>query len=691
MTAGSANGEQVVNSICQMCGSSCRISVKVRAGKIVNVELADNNTDFCPRWRAITDFVYHPDRLQYPVKRRGPRGGGDFERISWDEALDTVAEKLLDTRTRYGPESAVFYVGYPKDPRPYYHRLAHAFGSPNYCTESSNCFLAAWVAGMLNYGRDFAMSFGPFGIADNPTSVCNLIWGSGVKQSNPPVWKRLLKARDNGLKIIVVDPRRSDAAKIADMHLQPRPGTDGALALGMINVIIGKNLYDMELMSKWSIGFDELKQLASRYTLQQVEKITQVPANLIREAAILYATSKPASLACSIMSTTHTPNGVQNHRAITLLPALTGNLGIPGGQQVFTHGAALQDISLHDTVSEMPPGLGTDRFPIWTNLSKEMQANVLADRIESADPYPIRTLIGAGLNLMFFPNTNRFVKNLNKLDFYAAVDFFLNPGAQLADIVLPIATCLERPMLQTFGGPFRWLEPAIEPVGECRPEFDIIAGLAKRLGLGDQFWNGDFERCVEHMLEPTGVTLADLKQTPDGIAVNPPSKPLRHYEQAGFGTPSGKIEISSSVLAEHGYEPLPVYTEPSESPVSQPELAKEFPLVMTSGARRIAYTHSQYRNIEQLRKIVPEATVEINPTDATARGINSGDSVSISSLRGSIRVKADVSDVIMPGCIALPHHWPGDANANLLVDDQTPDPISGFTPCKSQLCQVAKA
>jgi anaerobic selenocysteine-containing dehydrogenase len=245
-------------------------------------------------------------------------------------------------------------------------------------------------------------------------------------------------------------------------------------------------------------------------------------------------------------------------------------------------------------------------------------------------------------------------------------------------------------LLTEYNGYVKSIQPAVSPPGECRTEWDIYCGLAKRLGFGDLFWDGSFEKCADYILEPLKITLNELKQHPEGIKLEMQPRPEKHYEKTGFKTPSGKVEIASATLAEHGLDPLPVYKEPPESPSSQPELAKKFPLVMTSGARVMAYTHSQFRNIPKLRKLMPDPLVDINPADAAQRDIKTGDTVTVSSPRGSIKMKANVTDTILRGVVSLPHQWPDEANVNELVDDKTLDPISGFFPYKSQLCQVTK-
>lgn len=679
------------DGVCYMCGTSCQLEIYLRRGKATHVINPDRRLNMCPRWRALIDFVYHPDRLKYPLKRTGSRGNWDFKRISWDEALDTIANKLKTIAAEHGPEAAVFYISETKECLAYYHRLAHAYGSPNFCTGTSNCFTAAWLAAVLTYGRDYGQLVEHGETFADPSTRCKIIWGSGVMHSTPQLWRDYLLIKDSGLKLIVVDPRRTKIASMADIHLQLRPGTDGALALSMINVIIKEQLYDREFVREWTIGFDELKKLSQEYAPETAERITSVPAARIRDAAIMYASHKPANLIVSPVSTTHCSNGVQNHRAIILLPALTGNIDIKGGNQGQSGTISMNRITLHERINNLPPGLGSDRFPIWTSMREEMQSNTLASRIETGSPYPIKALFAAGMNIMFFPNTNRLLKNLKNLDFIVITEYFHNTATQLADIVLPVASWLERLTLITKREkPIRLIEPTIEPLGESWPEWKIVFELARRLGFEDLFWEGNFEKSLDYILEPSGITLEALRRQPKGIENKSIPHPDKYYQRAGFQTASGKVEIASSILKKHGYQPMPVFKEPFESPFSRPDIAVSFPLVLTSGARTLAFTHSQHRNIPRLRRITPEPMIQINPTDANPRGISSGDIVIVNSPRGNIQLKAEVTDVILPGAVHVPHHWSGEANVNILTDDEGLDPISGFAPFKSQLCQVTK-
>jgi anaerobic selenocysteine-containing dehydrogenase len=676
---------------CYMCDIYCPTKIHVRQGRAVDIEMLDKRVvDLCPRWRAQLDFVYHPERLQHPLKRVGERGTWDFERISWDEALDTIADSLLEIKAQDGAESVAFYIAYTKEPRPYFRRLVHSYGSPNYCTETSSCFSAGWLAASLNFGKDYGYLLGNSRQID-PASKCMIVWSSSVRHSSPHVWEDYLDAVEDGLKFIVVDPRRTQIASIANVHLQLRPGTDGALALGMMNVIVNDELYDKEFVDKWTVGFDGLKKLVQEYPPEKVEEITWVPADKIRDAAIMYATNRPGKIRTSPAATIHHQNGVQNTRAIFTLIAITGNIEVPGGNRQSPMLPLTNSITLQERVADLPPGIGSKRYPLFTAMYEEMQSNAIVDQILSGEPYPIKALFAAGLNLQFFPNSQRLEDTFRELDLIADVDFFHTPATRIADVVLPISSWLERHILVIKpGGEIRLVEPAIEPLGETWPEWKIYFELAKRLGLDDEFWDGDIEKCFNYILEPTGITVEDLRGESMGITCPVPVRPSKHYERAGFDTPSGKIEIRSSILEKYGYEPLPVYREPVESPISRPDLYRSYPLVLTTGARTVNFTHSQHRNIDRLRMMVPEPLLEIHPVDAKSRNIKAGDMVAVSSPRGRARVRAKITDKILAGVVHLPHHWPDEANANLLSDDLHLDPISGFPAFRSQLCQVTR-
>ena len=318
-----------VKSTCSICNplTNCGLDVLVQDGRIVSVsgspETPGSRGHLCVKGKATAEFVHNPDRLMYPMKRVGDRGSGQWERISWDDALNLMAAKYQATKDRYGAEAVAFYVGYSKEVRPFLHRLTHAFGSPNYVTESSTCMSATRVASALVCGE--------FGAPEMATTRCLLNWSTNPTASNHVDDATICQALDRGMKYIVVDPRRTPQAGRADLFLQPRPGTDGALALGMMNVIISEGLYDGDFVQRWTVGFEDLKELVKQYPPEAVERITRVPKELVVAAARMFATVRPSAVRTSACSTVHHTNGVQNHRAIMILSAIAGNYDVPGG------------------------------------------------------------------------------------------------------------------------------------------------------------------------------------------------------------------------------------------------------------------------------------------------------------------------------------------------------------------------
>lgn len=668
---------------CYMCAFCCPATAHVDdAGRIVEVD-----GRLCERGRHQLDLQYHRERLLHPLVRED----GALRRATWDEALDRITRRLSAIRDEHGPESVLFFAGYPKEGRPWLQRLAYLFGSPHYATEDSFCFAATVIAAALNYGPEYGW-FIASGRTGFEGTKCHLLWSSNPGVSaTPMVYARLLDARRAGMKLIVVDPRRTEIAESADLHLQLRPGTDGALALGLMNVIINEGLHDAAFVERWTVGFDELRDLACEYPPQRVAAITGLSSAEIVAAARLYATAKPAKLQTSPCATVHTSNGVQNHRAILLLPALTGNLEVPGGNKMPAPAVETNDITLFDEkLPLLAPQTGAERFPLWSRFYREEQSNAVAEQLVTGKPYPIKAMLGVGANVMIWPNTKRVADAISRLEFFAAIDYFQTVTTDLADVVLPAATWLERAHLGVGpGGVARLRDPVVEPLGEAWPDWKFLMALGARLGLADQFWDGDLEACMNHILEPAGITAARLREHPDGLRLLEERAP-RSYEQHGFSTPSGKVEIRSSLLAEHGYDPLPTYREPAESPISAPEVSERFPLVLTTGGRSAAYTHSQFRRLSRLRKLMPEPLVQISVEDAASRHIRAGDWVVVESRRGRIEVEADVTDRVKPGVVHVYHGW-AEANVNHLTDDLALDPISGYPPLKSALCEVRRA
>jgi anaerobic selenocysteine-containing dehydrogenase len=669
---------------CYQCTVECGFTATIdERGRVVDLVGPD-----CRRGAAQLDLQYHEDRLLHPLKRT-PAG---LERISWDDALDDIAERLNDAKARYGAESVAFVAGFTKEARPYLQRLAHAFGSPNFMTESSCCFSATFVAAELDFGKEFGYFLGGSRV-DSPATRTLVVWSTNPVESTV-LGERHFAMRDRADRaLVVVDPRRTPMAEKADLHLQIRPGTDGALALGLHHLVFENGWEDGAFLDEWAEGLPAFREYVKEFTPKRVAEICRVPADDIREAARLYATRGPAQLLVSSNATVHHSNGVQNHRAILLLPAVTGNLEIDGGNRRFVERIRPKSVDLFDTIGDLPSRLGEERFPVWCAHYPQAHAMPLADAILEGRPHPIRAVFAIGMNLMMWPNSKRLAKALGTLDSFVTADFFHTPTTKLADLVLPAATSLERDALIASGnGRVVYRQAAVQPEGEARADAQMLIDLGCRLGMADRFWQGDYTASVQERLEGIPeVTLDQLVAEPTGLTVpGAEVHPERAYESRGFRTPSGKIEFESGELRRHGYAALPIYEEPAESPLSTPELASDYPLVLTSGGRSRNFTHSQHRNVAWLRALEPHPRIQIHPDDAAVRGIADADAVLVSSPRGEVIFRAWVTDVVAPGVVHAFHGWAA-ANVNELTNDRTLDPISGFPAFKSSLCQLRKA
>lgn len=488
--------------------------------------------------------------------------------------------------------------------------------------------------------------------------------------------------------------------RFADYRLALRPGTDGALALGMAHVIIFEDLYDKDFIAGWTKGFEEYREYVKQFTPENTESITGVPAHLIQAAARMFATSNTSCIMTSASPTVHHTNGVQNHRAIIALSGLTGNFDIPGGNYVipetWLHASTgfktrQEEFMRPHPMASMAPLVGQEKYPIWAEIVKEAQSMHLPNQIMSGKPYPIRAMVAFGCNQRMWPGTDDFVESLKQLDFFVDIDLFMTDTAKLADIVLPACTSYERNELRFYpGNHVIYTQPAISPLGESKPDSEIIIELAKRITPDDELMRQGYEACLDWILEPSGLKLAELKKHPSGVsAKNIEMPPYRKYQQNGFPTLSGKMEFVSSRLGEADIEALPFYKEPVLSPVSTPDVAEKFPLVLGTGTRLPMYIHSRTFRNSWNRKLHPDPSVMINSSDATERNITDNDEVVLSTPRSSIKVRARITDTIAPGVANIFHGWP-DVEVNELIESDYLDPISGFPGFKSLICQVAK-
>jgi anaerobic selenocysteine-containing dehydrogenase len=689
--------DTIKHTTCYECDANCAFTVTINPeGVATNVDGLPN----CPRGQLQLERQYHPDRLLYPLKRVGPRGSGEFKRISWDEALDTIAEKLEAGKQEHGAPAVGFFAGYTKEARPQLQRLAHAFGSPNYLTESGCCFSSTMVAEKLTYGYKVKTT----STVLSPKTRCVLVWSTNASGSIPPFENHHLNQKKRGRSMVVVDPRRTETAELADIHLQIRPGTDGALALGFHHLIFKNGWQDQAFLDEWASGVEAFREYIKDFTPSVVAEICGIDEADLRAAVEMFSTELPSQIAMSPTSTVQHSNGFQNHRAMILLSASLGMIDKEGGNRFFNDKVLPKPIEMFDVcLKELPPRIGDEVFPIWTKYWPAAQSMLMPDCILEGKPQKLRTLLAMGINTAMWANSKRMERALGALDFFAVSDFFHNPATLQADIVLPAATSLERSALIAYPGcayqgEVKYRRQALPPRGEAKPDAQIFLELGVKMGMADQFWNGDLDASWAEMAEglPDDIR-EEAYEKPEGVTVYSDvidelvdagyMDADRQWRLHGFKTVTGKIEFDSVELREQGYDGLPVYKEPVESPVASPEVFEDYPLVLTSGGRQKYFTHSQQHNIAKLLDFDPKPRIQIHPEDAAARGIKHDDKVNVSTRRGTVQFYADVTDIMKLGVVHCFHGW-NEANVNELTDDSCLDPISGFPAFKSLLCEV---
>jgi anaerobic selenocysteine-containing dehydrogenase len=712
--------ERVVRSVCQASHSECGVLVRVKNGKVVRIEGDPNHPlsrgYICPKGRAQPQLLYHPDRVKYPMRRAGERGSGNWERISWNEALNEIATKVTQAKEEYGPESIAAIHG--TGPRPSLYStglLLLALGSPNVISVDLHiCYIPSWVAERWTYGDTVMMDKGP----DYLNSDCIMVIGGNPLASHPPYGLRILEAkRRRKAKLVVVDPRRIELAASADMWLQIRPGTDAALALGMIKTIIDEELYDKEFVDRWCYGFDKLKERVQEYTVERVAKITWVPADRIREAARLYATTKPAALHHRV-ALEHNINSTQTCRALAILVAITGNLDVPGGNVMPMHVEGI--IGCANLIGAGPlfrpeleiqeKRIGAKEYPLASGPDAVIPfvvAPLAHEALRDGKPYPVKALFCAGGNPMLNQqNTRSWGKAMkNNLDLLVVSEFFMTPTAELADYVLPVATWIERDDLCDimYSGFIAARQKAIEPLYECWHDMKISIELAKRIPWANRKflpWDS-VDEFNEALVKGAGLTFEELKEK--GY-ISVPTK-YKKYEKDGFGTPTRKVELYATGLEKYGLAPLPFYREPPQSPVSSPELLKHYPLILYTGGRYLEFFHSEGRQIPDLRKRIPDPVVEMHPDTAKQLTIEDGDLVWIETpqVKGErVVFKARLTTDVHPRMAHARHSWwfpekPApehgcfESNINVVLTDDPPrEEACASVNTRATLCRIYK-
>lgn len=687
-------GTMIYKSECFICNQGCDALVHMKDGKVMRIEgdpsSAVTKGTLCCKGLASRGLLSHPDRLLYPLKRVGERGERKWQRVSWDEALDIVTKRLKEIEAHHGKDSIVLATGTNRGWIRYFSRFANAYGKQWIGPGIAQCFYPRMTGQILVLGSN---------AIENPhydDTQCMLIWGCNPTNTWPVKGLGMMEAWSRGAEMIVVDPVFSEAASKADLWLQLRPGTDAALALGMLQVIINEGLYDKGFVNQWCFGFNELRERVQQYSPEKVEEITWVPRTKVKEAARVYAAIRPASIT-QCLSIDQNADTISTSRSIAMLAAVTGNVDVPGGNLISmpmkSHKRSTETLSHHLTKEHHEKRLGSKQYPFLAGEACILQPSAhnytVWQAILTDKPYPVRAIYCQGSNMLLGYANGKMVRDaLMRLDFLVVADLFMTDTAQIADIVLSAGSWMERSSVthndQTSINNFHLQQKVIQ-LGECWTDFKILNELAKRLGFGERMFPTD-EAYFDFLLEPSEITFQEFKKI--GVISVPYS--FKKYEAKGFNTPTGKVQLYDQRLKDLGFDPLPSYREPSESPMSIPGLAKEYPLVITTGGRVPVFRHSELRNIPILREIVPELLVSINPAAARGLGIDDGDPVIVESPRGSMEAKASLTEGIDPRVVQVPSHWSGRNNVNLIMDNEHCAPIIGGAQLRCQLCRVKK-
>ncbi|MCK9274100.1 MAG: aminotransferase class V-fold PLP-dependent enzyme [Syntrophales bacterium] len=707
-------------ALCGLCSAGCWIEVDLDDhGKIASVS-PDSDSPYgmlCRIGEMSDKIVYSKNRLQYPMRRIGEKGTFKFERISWDEAYEMIVKRLYEVKAESGPESLAVYTGSGSFElalcdffQPAGVAVSSAssvlfpFGCPNTLGVGALCYVSfAMIAPHVTMG---GMLIDMFSDIENAELI--VIWGKNPASHCPPVdFARIEKAHKRGSRIIVIDPRRTLFAKYPNAQWIPiRPGTDGALALSLCQVMIEEEMTDEGFARNWTAGYDDFVRHVQHYRPEVTERITGIPATDIVDLARSIAGAKGAA-PVMYSGLEYSDGAVQAIRAVFTAWALAGQLDRPGGY-CFQMRQNRFPINKKGLVANPDPrkAAGANDFPVYTKYRGEFHAGILPRAVLEGRPYPIRLLISLGASIInSWPQSDIWRKTLAALDFLVCIDRQLTADAAYADILLPAATYYEIESYMVYGSVFRIRERVIDPVGDARNDFFIMAELARRLGYGHLYPQNE-EELLTRALEGSGFTLEDVRRSGGSVRIPEVMMEYRKWEKGllrndgrpGFETPSGKFEIASSVLEEHGYDPLPVYTEPGESPRSRPDLAEKFPLVFNSGARTTIDLHGLNQSAPELLKENPLPTVLINARDAEKRNITNGDRINIKTQRGRISMYAAVTEDIVEGAVEasgmggspLGNRAWQNANINELTDLARFDPISGFPVYKALLCEIEK-
>ncbi len=693
-------------SICDSCNHMpmCGVKYDVRGNTVIRIHNWGEHPNhfLCSKGLSTLQRLYNPNRLLYPMKRTNPKGSKDpgWVRIGWDEAIRTIAENLTRIKEKDGADKVLFYCGDPKEPRPPVMRLARYFGSPNYaCESSAACNLAYVHALELTWGWEIAG--GP-----SPKTKCLMIVGKNGSWSSPHgFFKGLLAQKARGMKLIVVDPRRTKVAEQADIHLQLRPGTDGALAWGMIRVLVKEGLVNKPFVDKWCSGYEEVVKYCETFTPEYVEKETGVKAELVVEAARMFADG-PSGMMLPGQSIPHQHNGCNNVRAMSLLMALTGWVDVPGASSFANwpedyirwdegYTRSFIDQKWFNQPENKKIRIDREFAPVWNEMQVLCSPNMLPEMVKAGR---IKAFCGWGANLLIWPSPAEYQEAVRNLEFSFATDYFYRDETHHdMDLVLPAAMNFERHAPFGVHGRAVSVRTPVKPLGEAWEDWKIALTIGSVLCGEELFFGGDPVKACDSILNGWGTSYAERQKMLPAVKVCewfPPQQTekyakgtLRYDGKPGFRTPTGKIELVSTVQAKHGFPGLPEYV-----PAPQPDA--KWPLKLVNGTRRAYITHSKTRSDQPyLLEIEPESTVNIHPKDAERRGIREGDRIWITSpyYKGKVRAVARVTILAREGIVDAQYGWRGDQETQVLIPRKNWDPISGYPAFNDVCVEITKA
>ncbi|MGE4539176.1 MAG: molybdopterin-dependent oxidoreductase [Desulfovibrio sp.] len=705
-----ARGEAVTPTVCGMCGpggpgGGCGVYAFSKNGRFVRVagmdESPQNRGALCAKAHAAPQWVHSPDRLTTPLRRTGKKGEGKFEAISWHTAIELIAEKLLQQKVQFGSESLAILAPAKRSYNEYLQRFLVAHGSPNY-GHSGIC--------ALQRAFSFMHTFADWPTSDYKNSDYIIYWGRQPIYSGPvgPAARELIAAKKRGARIISIKPSMEPDAGMADVWLPIRPGTDAALALSMLHVVIKDDLVDHDFIQKWCYGFEYLAAHVKQYTTCWAENITGVPAAQIEMVAREYATC-PRALIDTGNGLEHAPSACDAIRAVAMLMAITGHLDRPGTNLFkLPSKKSPKDITLRERYTpELLNKLVGPEFPVPFQPFMEGATAAYYRIWESAltgEPYRIRSIIAPGTQpLPSTRGTKTVLAALEKLDFFIVVDVARTAEMPWADIVMPVATSYEtdHPFQLTPG----WLmatNRVIPSVGGHKSIIEFFLDLGVAMGYGDDFWGGDIVRCMDDQLEPMGLTMKTLRQESAGLRFPSAAPEYEKYERVfqrqsfrldkGPFLPQGKVALYSTLFQEAGYSPMPEWREPPESLSATPGLTGSYPLLFSDYHTSKNFSASWLRNIPLLREIQPNPLLHIHQDAAMPRNIKNGDWVKVISPHGWIRARAEIYPGIRPDTVMLLHGWwqgcrelgmsdypltDGGANVNVLY---SVDPNTAYDP-----------